>query len=111
MIRLLTITLLIILSPLNDTRLLCGVELIMSNSMELFIKLDCPDTLEKHQICCANHGVCYIFRYPVDECDQIYCECVKNITKKSRGICQAHGDNFCNIVKQTGKIVYPLFGK
>ncbi|KAJ1349559.1 hypothetical protein KIN20_005150 [Parelaphostrongylus tenuis] len=108
MSRLAVVALAITLLPLSSSRLLCGVDLLMSNSMEVSIKLDCPAQLEQHQQCCTNHGACYIFRKPYQECDQTYCECVHEIAGKSEGVCQMHGENFCNIVKDTGRNVYDL---
>lgn len=36
-------TLLLLMFQLSSPRLLCGVELVTSNLMEMFVKLDCPE--------------------------------------------------------------------
>ncbi|VDM55666.1 unnamed protein product [Angiostrongylus costaricensis] len=41
-----------------------------------------PATSEQHRWCCADHGVCYIFRKSYQECDQDYCKCVFEIFGK-----------------------------
>ncbi|KAK6758704.1 hypothetical protein RB195_016120 [Necator americanus] len=69
------------------------------------------DLFERHRKCCTDHGVCYIFRKPWKVCDRDYCGCVYKIAGKAGGICQAHGENFCKIVTDTGRNVYDYHGK
>ncbi|KIH57297.1 hypothetical protein ANCDUO_12513 [Ancylostoma duodenale] len=105
------VALLLLMLPSSAPRLLCGVELITSNIMEMFVKLDCPDLYTRHKKCCTEHGVCYVFRKPYHECDRNYCGCVYKIAGKAGGTCQTHGENFCNLVKDTGRNVYHLHGR
>ncbi|VDO85230.1 unnamed protein product [Heligmosomoides polygyrus] len=94
-----------------DARLLCGIEMITSNMMEIQIKLDCSSLLAQHQECCSNHGVCYVFKRPWQVCDQNYCDCVYKIAGKAGGLCQTYGESFCTLVKETGRNFYDFYGK
>ncbi|XGW04986.1 hypothetical protein V3C99_015849 [Haemonchus contortus] len=103
-----TFVLLLLLLPKLECRLLCGMELITTNFMEMYVKLDCGDHLEEHQKCCNDHGSCYVQRKPYEKCDSIYCDCVKKIAK-DKPICQMHSNNFCQLIATFGRNFYEAY--
>ncbi|UMM35658.1 hypothetical protein L5515_008182 [Caenorhabditis briggsae] len=93
-----------------SSRLMCGIEPITTNWMEIQIKLDCPAILEHHRKCCLAHGWCYVYKkVSMEACNNEYCRCVDALAKE--GTCKMHSDNFCTNVKNLGPMLWPTINE
>ncbi|CAQ16158.1 Secretory peptide [Caenorhabditis elegans] len=104
------VLLLVSLFGIAKCRLMCGIDPILTNWMEISIKLDCPAILEQHRTCCLAHGWCYVYKKATMEaCNNEYCRCVSVLANE--GVCKTHSDNFCMNVRNMGPMLWPTINE
>ncbi|CAJ0948271.1 unnamed protein product, partial [Mesorhabditis belari] len=83
----------------------CGSDPIQNSLSEMVIKIDCPARLDAFNNCCTAHDRCYAAKAGRENCDEIFCDCTTQAGNVNLQ-CQAHGRNFCGMVRNFGSLAY-----